>query len=54
MQFFMAVEKLLTPEQRQHALKRLQKFADDCKALSVRPPGRAAHEEARTAILALF
>jgi len=53
-QFFIGVEKLLTREQRLHALARLQKFADDCMALSVRPPGRAAHEEAGTAILALF
>ena len=53
-QFFMGVEKLLTREQRQHTLARLQKFATDCKALSVRPPGRASHEDAGTAILALF
>jgi hypothetical protein len=49
-QFFIGVEKLLTREQRQHALARLQKFADDCKALSV----RANREDAGTAILALF
>ena len=53
-QFFIGVEKLLTREQRQHALARLQKFSDDCKALSARSPGRAGHEDAGTAILALF
>lgn len=49
-QLFIGIEKLLTREQRQHALDRLQKFADDCKALSV----RTSREEAGTAILALF
>jgi hypothetical protein len=53
-QFFISVDKLLTPEQRKHALGRLQKFADDCKKLSTHPPARAGHEGIETAILALF
>lgn len=52
--FYLAVDKLLTPEQRQHALNRLQRYADDCKALSMRPPARAGNGSAGTAILALF
>ncbi len=52
--FYTAVDKLLTPEQRQYALARLQKFADDCKTLSARPPAHAGAEAAQTAILALF
>lgn len=52
--FYLAVDKLLTVEQRQHALSRLQKFADDCKALSMRPPARAGNDSAATVILALF
>ncbi len=40
LKFYTAVDKLLTREQRQHALGRLQKYADDCKTLSARP---AAH-----------
>ncbi len=39
--FYVAVDKLLTREQRHHAIGRLQKFIDDCKALSVRPAPRA-------------
>ncbi|MEO7726002.1 MAG: DUF6279 family lipoprotein [Burkholderiales bacterium] len=52
--FFIAVDKLLTPEQRKRALGRLQKFADDCKTLSARAPARAGDERLETAILALF
>ncbi len=52
--FYMAVEKLLTPEQRHHAVLRLQKFADDCKSLSARRPPHAGNEPLETAILALF
>ena len=52
--FYTAVDKLLTREQRQHALARLQKFADDCKRLSARPAGSAGAAAAQTAILALF
>jgi hypothetical protein len=37
--FYMAVEKLLTPAQRETAVKRLQDYADDFKSLSER--GRA-------------
>ena len=33
-QFYLAVEKVLTPEQRQTAWQRLQNFADDFKSLS--------------------
>jgi hypothetical protein len=51
--FYIAVDKLLTHDQRQRALARLQKFVDDCKALSTRPPAHAGGD-ARTAILALF
>lgn len=36
-QFYMAVEKLLTPEQRQAAWHRLQQFGDDFKSLSQKP-----------------
>ncbi len=53
-QFFILVDKLLTSEQRKHALGRLQKFADDCRKLSTRSPARAGHEGIETAILALF
>lgn len=35
--FYLALEKLLTPAQREHALKRLHAFGDDFKALSERP-----------------
>jgi hypothetical protein len=52
--FFVAVDKLLTREQRQHVLARLQKYADDCKALSARPPARTNADSIDTAILALF
>jgi Family of unknown function (DUF6279) len=36
-QFYMAIEKLLTPEQRQSAWHRLQQFGDDFKSLSEKP-----------------
>jgi hypothetical protein len=36
-QFYMAVEKLLTPEQRHAAWHRLQQFGDDFKSLSEKP-----------------
>jgi hypothetical protein len=52
--FFVAVDKLLTREQRPHLLARLQKYADDCKALSARPPARASTDNFDKAILALF
>jgi len=35
--FYVAVDKLLTPGQRQAALRRLQEYADDCKILSAKP-----------------
>lgn len=55
LQFYVAVDRLLTPEQRQHALARLQKFADDCRALSARRSGKAASgERLLTVILAAF
>jgi hypothetical protein len=38
-QFYLAVEKLLSPGQRQMVLHRLQEYADDCKALSEKPQG---------------
>jgi hypothetical protein len=53
-QFLVAVDQLLTRDQHQRALTRLQKFADDCKTLSARPPARAGDDRAGTAILALF
>jgi hypothetical protein len=52
--FFVAVDRLLTREQRQHVLARLQKYADDCKALSARPPARANADSIDNAILAIF
>jgi hypothetical protein len=53
--FYVAVDKLLTREQRTHALDRLQKFADDCKALSTRARAHGqADDAALAAILALF
>jgi len=41
-EFFIALEKILTPAQREHALKRLYGFGDDFKALSERPLAAAA------------
>ena len=52
--FFVDVDRLLTREQRQHVLARLQKYADDCKALSARPSARANADNVDKAILALF
>ncbi len=52
--FYTAVDKLLTREQRQRVLTRLQKFADDCKMLSARPAAHTGDRSAQTAILALF
>jgi hypothetical protein len=53
--FYVAVDKLLTREQRTHALDRLQKFADDCRALSTRAPAHGqADDAALAAILALI
>jgi Family of unknown function (DUF6279) len=52
--FFVAVDKLLTHEQRLTMLSRLQKFADDCKTLSAHPAAHAGNEDVQTAILALF
>ena len=55
LQFYVAVDRLLTREQRQHALARLQKYIDDCKSLSARRAGNAGIEERMgTIILALF
>jgi hypothetical protein len=51
--FYVAVDKLLTREQRLHAVDRLQKYVDDCKVLSKRPPAHAG-SDAGQAILALF
>lgn len=53
LQFYVAVDQLLTREQRHHALDRLQKYVDDCKALSKRPPAHTK-SDAGAAILALF
>lgn len=36
-QFYIAVDRLLSPRQRQHALHRLQDYVDDCRALSANP-----------------
>lgn len=41
-EFYLALEKLLTPAQRDHAIKRLHGFGDDFKALSERPAAVAA------------
>ncbi len=54
LQFFVAVDKLLTREQRHHAIARLQKYADDCKALSARRAAHAGNDDAMAAILAIF
>ena len=51
--FYVAVDKLLTREQRHRAVERLQKFVDDCKALSKRAPAQTK-DDAGAAILALF
>jgi hypothetical protein len=53
LQFFVAVEKLLTREQRHHVIARLQNYIDDCKSLSARRGARADNDDA-TAILRLF
>jgi hypothetical protein len=53
LQFYVAVDKLLTREQRVHVLDRLQRYVDDCKSLS-KQPAAAAGTNARTATLALF
>ena len=50
--FYIAVEKLLTQEQRRTATQRLRKYADDCKALSAHPPARSGN--AAPVILAVF
>src|SRR5258705_698221 len=52
-QFYIAVEKLLTPQQRQHAWNRLQGFGEDFRALSEKP-SRAANATARPDRLALL
>ena len=52
--FYIAVDKLLTQEQRQTALQRLRKYADDCKTLSARPPARTGAGAAAAAILAFY
>jgi hypothetical protein len=36
MQFYVAVEKLLTPAQRQHVMQRIQRLIEDCRTLSQR------------------
>jgi hypothetical protein len=41
-EFYIALEKLLTPAQRERALKRLHGFGNDFKALSERPAAAAA------------
>lgn len=40
--FYVAVDKLLTPGQRQIVLRRLEEYAEDCKALAVKPAKAAA------------
>ena len=52
--FYIAVEKLLTREQRQTVVRRLQRYADDCKSLSAHPPARTGTGNARNAILAFY
>lgn len=49
--FYIALEKLLTPAQRERALKRLHGFGDDCKALSERLPAAVTHTPAATIAL---
>ncbi len=36
MQFYIAVDKLLTPAQRQHVMQRIQRLIEDCRTLSQR------------------
>lgn len=52
MQFYIAVEKVLTPEQRRHVLRRLQEYADDFREMSAKPrrAGRAPSESGRLAL----
>jgi hypothetical protein len=52
-QFYLAVEKVLTPTQREHALQRLQKFGDDFRALSAKAL-KAGVAPFETASLAFF
>jgi hypothetical protein len=49
--FYLAVDKLITREQRQHALSRLKKYAEDCKSLSSK---NTAHADERGAVIDLF
>ena len=44
-QFYIAVEKLLTPEQRHTALHKLQEFAEDFNSLSKKPVKAASHTD---------
>jgi hypothetical protein len=50
--FYIAVDRLLTPGQRQIALRRLQEYADDCKALGEKPPAKAGGNTGDAAYLA--
>ncbi len=49
-EFYIALEKILTPAQREHVLKRLRGFGDDFKVLS----GRTAAAAPAAAITALY
>lgn len=40
--FYVAVDRMLTPQQREHVMQRLQKYADDFTALAQRPAPQAA------------
>jgi hypothetical protein len=53
LQFYVAIDKLLSREQRLHALNRLQSYADDCKSLSKRSTSGAGSNPS-AAILALL
>lgn len=52
--FYVAVDRLLTPEQRRHALNRLQRYADDCRALAEHKPGKAAAADSGVAVILAF
>lgn len=50
-EFYIAIERMLTPAQREHLVKRLQGFGDDFKALSQRLPAAAVIVPAATIAL---
>ena len=51
-QFYIAVDKLLTPGQRQIVLRRLREYVDDCNALSQKPAKTALHSSGAVSLAA--